>query len=201
MKKLDEIELHSEEINNVLKRPPSFLVKSGTFLLFMFLVILVASSFLIKYPETIDCNLLINKNNQSYTIESFNGSGEIVYCAFPNAETHITIKDTTLFIEQETTKKLYACITFPGIYEKKLKLRKELEIVVAKKTLDPELIYAKVSSIYRPFDSGDLVINVEILNTEKDFIKKTENTTIPAEILLDDETVFMRIFSNVKKIL
>jgi len=203
MKKLDEIELHTEEISNVLKRPPSFLVKSGTFLIFLFFVILIAFSLFIKYPETINCNLSISKGAQEYTIESFNNDGEIIYSDFPDKETHFTVDDTVLFIESNQKEKLYARITLSDNYEKEMKLRKELNIVVAKKSLDPELIHTKISSIYRPSDSEDFVINVELSDTDNSFLEeiiKSKEVTIPAEILLEEKTVFMRILSKIKEL-
>jgi len=203
MKKRNEIESHREEISTVFNRPSGFWVKSGMLLVFMFIMIVVAFSSFIKYPTAINCNLFISKGAQQYTIEGFNHNGEIVYSAFPSKETHLTVIDTVLFIEAEQPEKLYARIILSSIYEKELKLRKELKIIVTKQPLESKLIHAKISSVYRSFGSGDIVINVEIPDMDSDIFSETlqsKEAKISSEIILDEKTVFMRIFSKIKSI-
>ena len=177
-------------------------MKFGALLVFI-ITILIMFSLIIKYPAAINCDLFVSKGAQQYTIEGFNNNGEIVYSAFPSKETHLTVTDTVLFIEAEQPEKLYARITLPYNYEKDLKLRKELKIIVTKKPLESKIIYAKISSIYHSFGSGNIVLNVEIPDMDSDFfseISKSKESKIPAEIILDEKTVFMQIFSKIKEI-
>jgi len=201
MKNQNEIDLYTEELSAVLRRPDGFWVKSGMVWILLFLSVLVVLSFMIKYPETVKCNLSVSKGAQQYTIESFNNNGEIVYSPFPNKETHLTVTDTVLFIEAEHPENLYARIMLPGNYEKELKLKKELKIVATKKPLESKLIHSKISSIYRSFDSGVIVINVEIPDSDSDFFSeiKSKEISIPAEIGLSEKTLFFRIFSKIKE--
>lgn len=56
------IELKSEELNEVLSAPPSWLVRSGNTVFFIFILLLLGLSFLISYPEELMGEVTINSN-------------------------------------------------------------------------------------------------------------------------------------------
>jgi multidrug resistance efflux pump len=56
------IELKSEVLNEVLSAPPSWLVRSGNTLFFFFIVLLIALSCLISYPDELVGDVNINSN-------------------------------------------------------------------------------------------------------------------------------------------
>lgn len=204
MKNLDERELPVEEIRNRIKRPSGFWVKWGTLIILLFFLLLIAASLFIKYPATVRCNLSLSKGAQQYTIESFNGDGEIIYCEFPSKETHITVNDTVLFIEAKQKEKIYARITLPQDYEKELELKKGLKIMVMKQSLESAIIHATVSSIYHPINPGAMVLNIEISDRDSDFfsdILQSKEITIPVEMLLNEKSIFSRIFAKVKEVI
>ena len=52
-------ELHSEEVQEILSTPPSWMVQWGTALVFIILALLVAMGYWFKYPEKVDAPLTI----------------------------------------------------------------------------------------------------------------------------------------------
>src|SRR5690554_4254500 len=60
MEKLDEeLNIYSEEVRDVLSHPPKAIFKWGNTILFGFLMILIALSWLIKYPDIITTEITI----------------------------------------------------------------------------------------------------------------------------------------------
>ena len=57
------IELKSEVLNEVLSAPPSWLVRSGNTIFFLFIVLLIGLSCLISYPDELTGEVSINSNN------------------------------------------------------------------------------------------------------------------------------------------
>ena len=57
------IELKSEVLNEVLSAPPSWLVRSGNTIFFLFIVLLIGLSFMISYPDELMGEVSINSNN------------------------------------------------------------------------------------------------------------------------------------------
>ena len=57
------IELKSEVLNEVLSAPPSWLVRSGNTIFFLFIVLLIGVSCLISYPDELTGEVSINSNN------------------------------------------------------------------------------------------------------------------------------------------
>jgi len=56
------IELKSEVLNEVLSAPPSWLVRSGNTIFFLFIVLLIGLSFMISYPDELMGEVSINSN-------------------------------------------------------------------------------------------------------------------------------------------
>ena len=56
---LDDIELRSEEVQEVLTRVPSWLVRQGSLLFLVIILLLLIVSYLIKYPNVIESEAVI----------------------------------------------------------------------------------------------------------------------------------------------
>lgn len=56
---LDEIELRSEEVQEVLTRVPSWMIRWGSLLFLILIILLLALSYVIKYPDTIDAESIL----------------------------------------------------------------------------------------------------------------------------------------------
>ena len=59
----DNIELMSDEVQDILGSPPHYLVRSGTIFLFFFIVLIIFGSWLIEYPNVISAPVeIVSKN-------------------------------------------------------------------------------------------------------------------------------------------
>ena len=57
--KQEELNLRSEEVQEILSTPPIWIVRWGVTLIFMFTLILIALAFLIKYPDFVTAKVLV----------------------------------------------------------------------------------------------------------------------------------------------
>lgn len=55
-------ELHSEEVHEIINRPPSWLVRWGITLLFSLTVVLIGGCWLIKYPEIVSVPVILTSS-------------------------------------------------------------------------------------------------------------------------------------------
>lgn len=58
-KKIDEIDLHSKEIQDLLGRVPSWLIRNGIVMVIILLVVLVAGSWFFKYPDIVTAPVFV----------------------------------------------------------------------------------------------------------------------------------------------
>ncbi|GHT70565.1 hemolysin [Bacteroidia bacterium] len=64
------VELRSEEIQDILSRPPHILVRSGISVIFGIILLLIVGSFFFKYPDIVSGEILITTNNPPVWIVS-----------------------------------------------------------------------------------------------------------------------------------
>lgn len=70
---LEEAELHTKEIQDIIAAPPAWLIRWGISIFLFVLLSIFATSIFIRYPDTIKTSLLINSNAVSKSITA--GSG------------------------------------------------------------------------------------------------------------------------------
>ncbi|MCX6220925.1 MAG: hypothetical protein NTZ69_08040 [Bacteroidia bacterium] len=58
-KKIDEIELHSKEVQDLMGRMPSWLIRNGIVMVILLLMVLVAGSWAFKYPDVIAAPVVV----------------------------------------------------------------------------------------------------------------------------------------------
>ncbi len=58
-KKIDNLELRSEEVQEILSNPPAWIVRWGITLIFMFTLIILVLAFIIKYPDFVTAKVLV----------------------------------------------------------------------------------------------------------------------------------------------
>ena len=59
LKKIDEIELRSKEVQDLLGKIPSWLIRNGIVLVMVLLIVLVAGSWFFKYPDIITAPVVV----------------------------------------------------------------------------------------------------------------------------------------------
>lgn len=67
---LDNINLRSEDVQEILTTPPHWMVRWGNTLFFAILVIILIMSYIIKYPEFINAPIIISSQNPPEKIEA-----------------------------------------------------------------------------------------------------------------------------------
>ncbi len=65
-----EIELRSEEFQEIVQQSPRWMIRSGISLVFGFLILLLAGSFFFRYPDVIRTNIIVNAENQFVNSDS-----------------------------------------------------------------------------------------------------------------------------------
>ncbi|GAA3569461.1 HlyD family secretion protein [Snuella lapsa] len=66
----DNLELRSEEVQEILTNPPAWIVRWGITLIFMFTIIILALSFMIKYPDAVTAKVLVTTKQPTEKVVS-----------------------------------------------------------------------------------------------------------------------------------
>src|SRR5690606_18361550 len=78
--KQDNLEVRSEEVQEILTNPPSWIVRWGISLIFMFVCIVVSLSFMIKYPDFVTAKVLVTtKQPTEQVISRYSGQLEKIF--------------------------------------------------------------------------------------------------------------------------
>lgn len=85
-KKEDNLKLRSEEVQEILTNPPSWLVRWGITLVFMFTCIILALSFMIKYPDLVTAKVLISTSKPAEKVIAMQ-TGQIQALFIKNRDT------------------------------------------------------------------------------------------------------------------
>jgi len=81
-KDIEKLELRSEEVQEILANPPSWLVRWGITLIFVFTMIVLMLSFLIKYPDFVSAKVIVTTEKPTEQIVSrYSGALEEIYIA------------------------------------------------------------------------------------------------------------------------
>lgn len=82
----DNINLRSEEVQEILSNPPIWIVRWGITLIFMFVCIILALSFMIKYPDFVTAKVLVTTKQPTEKVIS-RYSGQIDKIFIKNRDT------------------------------------------------------------------------------------------------------------------
>ncbi|MGC4128194.1 MAG: HlyD family efflux transporter periplasmic adaptor subunit [Bergeyella sp.] len=63
MDKLDEIELRSESVQDILTAPPHWMIRWGNSVIFIILLMILLMSYFIKYPEFVPAPIIVTSQN------------------------------------------------------------------------------------------------------------------------------------------
>ncbi|WP_294964491.1 HlyD family efflux transporter periplasmic adaptor subunit [uncultured Flavobacterium sp.] len=99
MKELKEVELRSEEMQDVLERMPHWMIRWGTVFIFMIIAMLFFISCFVKYPDTVKTEIVITTNIPPEKIVS-KSSGRIEAILVKNKT--VVEKNSTLAIIENT---------------------------------------------------------------------------------------------------
>lgn len=71
---LDNLELRSENVQDILTRPPHWMIRWGNTIIFMCLVMVILLSYFIKYPEFIAAPILVTSQNPPEKLQATTNS-------------------------------------------------------------------------------------------------------------------------------
>ncbi|APZ46321.1 secretion protein HlyD [Polaribacter reichenbachii] len=78
--KKDNLDLRSEEVQEILSNPPVWIVRWGITLIFMFVCIIISLSFMIKYPDFVTAKVLVTtKQPTEKIISRYSGQLEKIF--------------------------------------------------------------------------------------------------------------------------
>lgn len=67
---LDNIELRSESVQDILTQPPHWMIRWGNTLIFIILLLILVMSYIIKYPEFVPAPIIVTSQNPPEKIEA-----------------------------------------------------------------------------------------------------------------------------------
>lgn len=73
----EKIELRSKEMQEILSRPPKWLIRYGIGIIFFVIAIILVGSYFIEYPDTIKGEVVLINKNQAKIIVPAQNSGKI----------------------------------------------------------------------------------------------------------------------------
>ena len=98
---LDEIELRSEGVQDILTRPPHWMIRWGNTLIFIILLLILLMSYIIKYPEFVPSQVVISTQNPPEKLESrINSKREALFVK----DHQVVTKGQQLLILQSTAR-------------------------------------------------------------------------------------------------
>ncbi|WP_136468919.1 HlyD family secretion protein [Flagellimonas onchidii] len=83
---IEELNLRSEEVQEILTNPPAWIVRWGITLIFMFTIIILALSFMIKYPDFVTAKVIVTTERPTERIVA-RYSGALDYIYIENGDT------------------------------------------------------------------------------------------------------------------
>ena len=113
-----EIILRSEEVNEILTKPPVWLIRWGISIVFITIVIGLVLSYFIEYPDSISASAVITTLNPPATIVS-KSDGKLSYLLVANNQS--VKKDQVLAVLENT-----------GNYEEIISLELSLDVLINK---------------------------------------------------------------------
>ncbi|GAB0156422.1 HlyD family efflux transporter periplasmic adaptor subunit [Chryseobacterium sp. Alg-005] len=67
---LDNIELRSESVQDILTQPPHWMIRWGNTIIFIILLLILAMSYVIKYPEFVPAPIIVTSQNPPEKLEA-----------------------------------------------------------------------------------------------------------------------------------
>lgn len=67
---LDSIELRSESVQDILTQPPHWMIRWGNTVIFIILILIMAMSYIIKYPEFVPAPIIVTSQNPPEKMEA-----------------------------------------------------------------------------------------------------------------------------------
>lgn len=67
---LDNIELRSESVQDILTQPPHWMIRWGNTIIFLILIMILIMSYVVRYPEFIPAPIVVTSQNPPEKLEA-----------------------------------------------------------------------------------------------------------------------------------
>ncbi|WP_294246858.1 HlyD family efflux transporter periplasmic adaptor subunit [uncultured Chryseobacterium sp.] len=112
---LDNIELRSESVQDILTQPPHWMIRWGNTMILLIMVMIMVMSYIIKYPEFIPAPIIVTSQNPPEKLEArTNGKIEKIFI-----KDHQQVRENQVLIVMQST----------GNYEDILALKKIIDSI------------------------------------------------------------------------
>lgn len=151
---LDNIELRSESVQDILTQPPHWMIRWGNIIIFLILVLILIMSYVIRYPEFIPAPIVVTSQNPPEKLEArTNAKIEKIFIK----EHQQVRKDQVLMVLQSTAN-----------YEDVLKLKKIVDSLAPDQLLSfplKEVSHFKLGELQSDYNSFAKAFQDETLFT------------------------------------
>ncbi|WP_295212430.1 HlyD family efflux transporter periplasmic adaptor subunit [uncultured Chryseobacterium sp.] len=151
---LDNIELRSESVQDILTQPPHWMIRWGNTIIFLILVLILIMSYIIRYPEFIPAPIVVTSQNPPEKLEArTNAKIEKIFIK----EHQQVRKDQVLMVLQSTAN-----------YEDVLKLKKIVDSLAPDQLLSfplKEVSHFKLGELQSDYNSFAKAFQDETLFT------------------------------------
>lgn len=169
-----ELELKTEEVNELLTAVPSWIVRWGVSIIFALMVLVLVFSFFIKYPDTLPASVTITTTNPPITLVA-KTSGKIIRLPVKNNQI-VRKNDVLMVIENPANyKHVLAVSALLDTFQTNLKLKRPIPEMVLYDSLQlgdvstPFLQFLKSYNSYKLFtETNPQQKEIDIINKELD---------------------------------
>jgi multidrug efflux pump subunit AcrA (membrane-fusion protein) len=143
-----EIVLRTEEVNEILSKPPSWLVRWGISVIFIMLCCFVALSWLIEYPDTLLAKATVTSQNPPITIIA-KGSGKLQKLYIQN-NSKIN-KHTIIGVLENTANEAHVISLEKNLLKLKTQIRSNLDTIKQIAYFSDTLVLGDITPNYYQF--------------------------------------------------
>ncbi len=172
MSEEQDIEIKTDEVNELLTAVPKWIIRWGVSIIFGIMVLVIVFSFFIKYPETLPASATITTTNPPITLVA-KTSGKIIFLPVKNNQP-VKKGDVMMVLENPGNyKHVLSVSTLLDTFQTNLKLKKNIPEMVAFDSLKlgeistPFLQFLKSYNAYKLFiETNPQQKEIEIINNE-----------------------------------
>ncbi len=169
-----QIEIKTDEVNELLSAVPKWIIRWGVTIIFGIMIVVLLFSFFIKYPETLPATVTVTTTNPPITLIA-KTSGKITYLPVKNNQP--VKQDAVLMVLENPAnyKHILSVSTLLDSFQTNLKLKKNLPEIVFYDSLQlgdistPFLQFLKSYNSYKLFsETNPQQREISIINKELD---------------------------------
>lgn len=204
MRDLKHIILYQGENDDILRRPPSFLVKAGTLLICLTLTGIFIVSNYIMIPDMVHTELVIPKKQ----IDFLTASHDTIAAPFKGYLLESTYNKTPFFVNEgdtlfkmipERDRCIQASFKTQSKYKMPLQLHIKQKIIIEGKEKVFPFHTFKINNLKK--DTIEVYINIDPALVAYFYPASNGDYVLPAQVPINEQSIFSKVVSCFKNIL